>query len=374
MSKIKVLETIRQGNVGGKETYLFNLVTRLDPDRFETEVLCFSDGELITALNNYGIKTHVIKTETPFDIRVFPHVKQLIAERNFDLVHFHGTRAGTNTMIPAWLTDRKAIYTVHGWSFHVGTSEAVRRGKILAESFLVKMATTVVCGSESDLNTGLRECGGREYRLIRNSIDVKQFDPSASYANIREQLHIPDTATVVTFMARLSTQKDPLTFLKAIPFVLQKHPGTKFCLFGDGNLREAVAEMIHQIQAGDCITFGTFRKDVAAVLNLTDIYVLPSLWEVIPLGLLEAMAMGKACIATDIPGTTEALHDNKNGLLFPAGDAEALAEGINRLIEDKDLSRRLGAEARKTVLEHFNIETLIRENESLYEEIAPKAE
>jgi glycosyltransferase involved in cell wall biosynthesis len=366
---IRILETIRQGSVGGGETYLFNLVTRLDRNTFAPEVLSFTDGELIADLQNAGIPVHIIPTEKPFDIRMYPKVMQLVSRGKFDLIHYHGTRAATNTLIPARLSGKKTIYTVHGWSFHTGTSATVQRARQFAETLLVKFTDRVICGSQGDVSLGQRACGLKSYRLIRNSIDSNRFHPEMPVENLRPGFGLEPNAPVITFMARMTMQKDPLTFLRAAAILKNRFPQARFCLFGDGDLNADVDQQIKMLGLSDSVLRSSFRRDVAAVLKMTDIFVLPSLWEVIPLGLLEAMSMAVACIATDIPGTTEALINKENGRLFPVGDESALAEAITLFIEDSALRQRLGAAARETVKNRFSLDRLVRENEALYEEL-----
>ena len=143
------------------------------------------------------------------------------------------------------------------------------------------------------------------------------------------------------------------------------------CL-GDGEMKAEVLNLADSLQLKEFIRFGSFRKDIQNVHASSDIFVLPSLWEVVPLALLEAMSMEKACIATNIPGTTEALYDNVNGLLFEPHDEVKLAEQILKLAADKELRKRLGTAARNTVVEKFDLRKLVQSNEAVYEEMVKR--
>jgi len=115
--KIKVLEAIRQGEVGGGETHILNLVKHLDKEKFEPVVLSFTTGQMIDELNKMGIKNIVIPSTKAFDIKKWKQVKQLLLKEKIDLVHIHGTRANTNVFRPAQALKLPVIYTIHGWSF-----------------------------------------------------------------------------------------------------------------------------------------------------------------------------------------------------------------------------------------------------------------
>ena len=114
---IKILHTIRQGKIGGGETHVLDLVTHLD-DRFTSEVLAFTHGEMVDRLSQMGVTCHVIETERPFDVRVWGKTRRLMQERGIQVVHAHGTRACSNSFWGAQKLDLPLLYTIHGWSFH----------------------------------------------------------------------------------------------------------------------------------------------------------------------------------------------------------------------------------------------------------------
>src|SRR5258708_1404725 len=116
-SRIRVLECIRQGQIGGGESHLLSLTAQLDRQRFEPVVLSFTDGPMITRMKEMGIETHVLYTEKPFDISKWGKVRKLMAGLRPDLVHAHGTRASSNVLWAARSLGVPLIYTVHGWSF-----------------------------------------------------------------------------------------------------------------------------------------------------------------------------------------------------------------------------------------------------------------
>ncbi|MET0243619.1 MAG: glycosyltransferase family 4 protein, partial [Flavitalea sp.] len=117
------------------------------------------------------------------------------------------------------------------------------------------------------------------------------------------------------------------------------------------------------------ITFQSFRLDVPDVLGAADIFVLPSLWEGLPIGLLEAMAMGKAIIASSVDGTPEVIRHDQNGLLVKPGSWEDLGDAIVRLSSDKDMIRTFQERALKTLSEEFNVNNMTLQIEDLYQKI-----
>jgi glycosyltransferase involved in cell wall biosynthesis len=321
---------------------------------------------MVEKLRQEGIKTYVVPTLRPFNIFKYAEVSRILKEEQIDILHIHGTRAGTNTLIPGLVGKVKIIYTVHGWSFHTGNSGIATQLRMLSERFLTKYAHLTICGSEADIKQGKKNCPEGKYQLIRNSIDTRFFNSHPSKTNIRQELGFTEQDLVISFIARLTYQKDPFSFIKAIPKVCKEVPSAKFLMVGEGELKQACIKLASQLNISEKITFLPFRNDVKELLQLTDIFVLPSLWEVIPLGLLEAMAMGKSCIATNIPGTTEALINSYNGFLVDPHAPEQIADNILRLANNITLRRKLGINARRTILSHFDVQSLVRENEQAY--------
>ncbi|QOJ28797.1 MAG: glycosyltransferase family 4 protein [Ignavibacteriales bacterium] len=373
MKPLRVLHTIRQGSVGGGETYLYNLVKSLDRSRFEPVVLSFTEGEMVDRLRSQGITTHVIYTEKPFAVHLYTKVKKLIIDEKIDFVHIHGTRAATNTLIPARMAGVPAIYTVHGWSFHTGNNKLVTWSRILSEKFITRFADQTVCGSEADLTEGRKHCPAGRYNLIHNSIDSNSFNPEVVTSSFREENGYSSGDFIVSFIARMTFQKDPQTFIRAIPLVLKSVPDAKFLMVGDGELKEEAMALAVELKIEQNIRFLPFSKNVKEVLKAVDVFVLPSLWEVIPLALLEAMAMKKLCIGTDIPGTTEALKDGVNGFLFKTGNEKELAEKMLAAYAVRDSRELLTSSARKTVTEHFDLKQLVRKNQALYAKLLSQA-
>jgi glycosyltransferase involved in cell wall biosynthesis len=293
-------------------------------------------------------------------------VARVLTKEKIDILHIHGTRAGTNTLIPALFNKIKIIYTVHGWSFHTGHSGLITQLRMLSERFLTRYADKTICGSAADIEQGKKYCSKGNYQLIQNSIDTLKFNPGVPVKNIRNELGFANNELVVSFIARLTFQKDPLSFIKAIPLVCQKVPFARFMIVGDGELKETCIKLAAQLHISDKIVFLPFRNDIQELLQLTDVFVLPSLWEVIPLGLLEAMSMEKSCIATSIAGTNEALTDNHNGFLVDVHAPEQIARKVIMLAYNPLLRRKLGRNARNTVTTQFDIQLLVRENEKVY--------
>lgn len=369
---IKILITIRQGKIGGGESHVLDLVRHLDRTQYEPIVLSFTDGPMIKTLNEWGVKTHVIYTEQPFNFLVWKKVYRFLVEQNVKLVHAHGTRANSNVFWAAKKLRLPIIYTVHGWSFHQDQNFFLRTLREAGERFLIKQSKLTICVSKSNLKDGQERVGLTRSTIINYGIDLDKFDPDKKYNNLKQELNIAPDETLVGYIARITIQKDPHTLIMAVAEILKKTSKIKFLVIGNGDLKESTLALAKKLDVESHITFQDFRQDTPNVLSGIDIYCLPSLWEGLPIGLLEAMAMRKAVVATPVDGTKEAVEDKLSGILVPHQSPTELANAIIHLHENKDLIAQYGQTARKTVEERFEVKRMVREVEKVYESFLGK--
>ena len=368
-----MLECIRQGQVGGGESHLLSLVENLDRTVFEPVVLSFTDGPMVHRLREAGVSCTVIHTERPFDITKWGKVKSFIRANRIDLVHAHGTRANSNILWPARSLKIPVVYTVHGWSFHDDQPTLVKRLRILGEKYLTSRSTKNISVSESNKNSGAVYLKGFQSTVVANGIDQRKFSPDKRFADIRAELNIPHNAILVVFIARFTIQKQPNLLIEAFNVAATKQPKLHLLMVGDGELKPETVNAAGSLANKNRITFQPFRSDIPDILAAADVFVLPSLWEGLPIGLLEAMAMGKAIIASEVDGTREVIEDCKNGLLIPPGDAAALTDALLRLANDESLRTRLQVKARETVSANYNAGFMTRKIEKIYHDVLQSA-
>ena len=370
---IRILETIRQGQIGGGESHLLDLVENLDKSEFEPVVLSFTDGPMIDRLRQMGIPTHVIPTTKPFDITRWGAVRAFIQQQRVDLVHAHGTRAASNVF---WATNNlhlPLIYTVHGWSFHDDQKPIIKKVRILGEQLLTQKSNVTISVSTSNQKTGQQQFPGFESLVINNGINTNRFDPANRFPDLRAELGISPTAILLVFVARFTHQKQPLALLDAFAEVAKQRPDVHLLMVGDGEQKQEAVEKLKTMACQNQITLVSFRHDVPAVLAAADIYILPSLWEGLSIALLEAMSMGKAIVATKTDGTVELITDQKNGLLVNINNLKAnLTEAIIGLSANADRRKKMGLAARQTVMAGFDAATMTRQVEAVYRQLITK--
>jgi glycosyltransferase involved in cell wall biosynthesis len=368
--KIKVLQCIRQGQIGGGESHLLSLVENLDRSTFEPVVLSFTPGPMIERLNKMGIENHVIPSTKPFDVTKWKRVKELLSEKHIDLVHAHGTRANSNVLWAAKQLKLPVIYTVHGWSFHQDQHPLVRKLRILGEKYLVSRSDLNISVSASNQFTGKQFIPSFKSVVVNNGIDRNKFNPVQSFKDIRSELNISNDSILVLFVARFTAHKQPLAllraFMKAYPANNQMH----LLMVGDGDQKPEASAIVKELNAEKEITLLPFRQDVPDLLAAADIFVLPSLWEGLPIGLLEAMSMGKAVIATNVDGTSEIIKNGENGWLIDTAHLEEnLCAALVQLSKDPGKRKLFSTNAVATVQRKYNAAEMTRSIEGLYAQV-----
>lgn len=368
--KIKILECIRQGQIGGGESHLLSLVENLNKQIYEPVVLSFTEGPMVTLLNKMNIHTFIIPTEKPFDFRVWKKVKALLLHEKIELVHCHGTRAMSNVFKPAKSLHIPVIYTIHGWSFHDDQPLIIKRLRIKGEKFLTAQSNLNIAVSESNMLSGKKFFPAFSATVINNGIDQHKFNPANKFKNIRAELNIDPAAILIIFIARFTSHKQPLSLIKSFAQSILKNPALQMLMVGEGDEKNKAEEMVKKLNLQSQVHFLPFRQDVPDLLFAADIFVLPSLWEGLPIGLLEAMSMGKSVIATNVDGTREIVKHNHNGLLIETNNlVENLTDAILSLTQNEPERKRLALNAMNTVTENFNAVTMTRKIENVYASI-----
>jgi glycosyltransferase involved in cell wall biosynthesis len=368
--RIRILECIRQGQIGGGESHLLSLVENMDRTRFDPVVLSFTDGPMVERLNILGVKTTIIHTVKPFDISKWKKVKEWIRSEKIDLIHAHGTRANSNVLWAARSLGIPVVYTIHGWSFHDDQNPVVKKIRVLGEKYLTSKSSLNISVSHSNKETGHKYFNGFRSVVVNNGINTNVFNAEQNFKNIRQELNIPQNAKLVLFLARFTHQKQPIALLKAFIEAAKKDENLFLLMVGDGEQKQEAIQLFETSEFKNRIILLPFRQDVPDILAAADIFVLASLWEGLPIALLEAMAMGKAIIASKVDGTREILRHKENGFLIETDNLQQnLTGSLLELSSNNQLRSELQKNARETVKDRFNAADMTRQIEKIYEQV-----
>jgi glycosyltransferase involved in cell wall biosynthesis len=171
---------------------------------------------------------------------------------------------------------------------------------------------------------------------------------------VRAELGLDPNALVMVMVATFKEQKGHAYLIEAASEVMPLHPEARILLIGDGGLRPEMERRVRAAQVDDAVRFLGSRRDVAQILAASDFFVLPSLWEGLPIALLEAMASGLPCIATKVSGTKQVIVPDITGLLVSPADSAALRDAMLTMLADPEAAHRMGEAGRRRVASEYS--------------------
>lgn len=376
--KVNVLHLITKLELGGAQTSTLKIIRKLNRKKFNVFLGTGKGGILTDEARNIPETKMVIFKELKHEINPFYDllaifaVKSILNKEKIDIIHTHSSKAGIIGRFAAKLAGTPHIvHTIHGFSFNNYQHFLKRRLFVFLERWAALYTSRFIAVSTADIMKGLKvNIGNKDsYSLIRYGIDIKVFNEQRSN-NLKKELEIPESGIVVGMIACLKPQKSPIDFIKLASLVVKKYPNTYFLLIGDGILRKEVEKTIVEFGLNkNCILAG-WRNDIPELLSIFDIFVLTSLWEGLPITILEAMASGKPVIATKVDGAIDVIKDRYNGFLVPHGKPEMAAERVIELISNRDLRSKMGSHAKESLTKEFEEDSMVKKIEELYEELA----
>ncbi|MCM8763061.1 MAG: glycosyltransferase family 4 protein [Candidatus Omnitrophica bacterium] len=376
MRKIRILYVITKLELGGAQKQLLSLIRGLDRERFEVLLFTHDKGLLIEeALSISGLKIKGSRfLERPInplkDLCALLEIALYIKQNRIDIVHTHSSKAGVLGRLAARISKVKIIlHTVHGWSFNDFQSELKRKLFIFLERICACFTHKLIVVSECDKQRGLVNNIGSadKYQLIRYGINYAEFnikDPG-----IKKKLGFNSDDLVVGMVSCFKPQKAVEDFIKMASLVNKSLPETKFILVGDGFLRRKIENLIKRLDLEDKVILTGWRRDVNRILSILDVFVLTSLWEGLPVAVLEAMAAGRVVIATDTGGISEAVIEGKTGFLVSRRDMNKMSERTISLLKDENLRKVIGENAKNYLGHDFTVGQMVNKTQNLYEDL-----
>ncbi len=374
MSRICVLEMIDRPFLGGGQAIVLSLARNLDRDRFETSVCAAGGGPLEEEVRKAGIPFLPAPFGGKYSFGTTGRIARILRREKPDIVHTHGGIAGLYGRMAAHQAGIKTVvHTIHGIHYLHYRNLLLRAASIDLERYCSKFTDAVVFVSEADLAAGrrLRLAKPGKLRLVRNGIDCTELQ-TEEFARraAASRSALPPGSPLVGTIARLHRQKGVVYLLRAVAAILDGHPEGRVIVVGGGELEDDLLRETRALGLDRRFVLLGERGEAREFLAGLDVFVLPSLWEGLPIVLIEAAALGKPIVATSVDGTREIIADGETGLLVPAGDPEALAAAVRRLLDDPALAARLGAAARETIPPRFSLEAMIAGYTDLYLSLA----
>jgi glycosyltransferase involved in cell wall biosynthesis len=363
---IRVVEVLATGSNGGAQEHLYSLLTRIDRSRYETSVVALSGGPAVRKLQKAGIPVLVVE-EADDAIAVGALAAHLATVRP-DVIHNHMYRAelvGTRAAIGLGEVGYRRPYvvsTVH--SSRVRSAEDREQLRRLTPH--IDQLIAVSRSIERKIADEGRDT--TRVRMIYNGVDLERYEHQEPCCTLAEEYGMEPGSQIVGVVARLEPEKGHPTLLEAWPAVLHEVPDAYLLIVGEGGRRDDLERQARQLRIAHRVVFTGRRDDVPAVTAALDVAVLPSYREAQGLTILEAMALSRPVVASNVGGIPEMIEDGVTGLLVPPRDPAALAAAIVRLLKEHSFADTLGRASHDLVHDRFCIELMVKAVEEIYDE------
>ena len=353
MSNRRILLLARELHAGGSERQLAETAKALHNAGWYVHAGCFVDsGIRAQELRDAGIP--VVRfpcksfTSLPSVIKSFAAYRRYVLRHNIRLTHsfdlpltIFGTFSGRASGCKVVLSSQRSYRTLF-----TKTQQRLLR---ITDKFVD--GVVVNCKAIRQHLIDDERVAADRIHLCYNGLDTGRFFPAPG----PRPTALDGAAAIIGTVAVLRPEKGLSTLFEAFAQIRRRHAGIRLLVVGSGPLRQDLERLAESLEIGADVHFEPTTFDVARWLNAMDIFVLPSLSEALSNSLMEAMACGTAAIASRVGGNSELIRDGETGLLFPPGDANALAAQMNRFLEDESLRRRLGAAASSFIRSEMTI-------------------
>lgn len=356
MQPVRVVHVITELKIGGLEKVVLDLVRCRTEAMFSARVICLDGtGVLAAAFAEAGADVETIGPSGSVPGRVL-HLARRLRELGPDVVHTHNPQAQLHG---AWAARLAGVPVV----VHTKHGRGCASGRVLqALSRVASTWTKRYVAVSEDAARVARERDGippGKLQVIHNGVDVQRFAPRVAGR--------PNRWRAVT-VGRLDPIKDQATMLRAVRLVVDRIPGFRLDVVGDGECRSDLESLRASLELYGNVEFHGYQQDVAPFLVEADFFMLSSISEGVPIALLEAMAAGLPAVATDVGGLREVVVHGETGRLVPAGSPEALAGAIRAIEEAPYAAQRMGQAARRRVEDHFSLAKVVAAYERMYVE------
>jgi len=372
-NRIRVLYVVENRSFGGGERGFGQFSENLNRIRFQPFLAAHLGGKLEEIVRRAGIPFFPIDMSRKVNFRTISYLSRLISEHQIHIVHSMGARADFFARMACRKNPSAAVVCTVAMlveGFDVGfPRKAVYK---MADHYSAKYVTQYITVSKvlKEILVKERNIPADKISVIYNGVELDQYNPNLQVSDeVRKSLEISDDYPIVGTIGRVVYQKGLTYFLEAAQYVYSKKQCVRFVIVGDGPEKVHLKRLANDLGISHLCTFAGLRFDIAKLLSAFDVFVLSSLLEGLPRVVIEAMAMARPIVGTDINGVREELIHDETGLLVPPADPKALGDAILKILDDQQMAERLGKKARQYTERMFDLKRTLAKVEELYEEI-----
>ena len=372
MSKIKILQLIDGGFLGGGQTNVLSIVKNIDKDRFDVSVGARGGGKLEVKVLDSNIPFYPLNMPKVLRQKYLKHIQALHDLEKFDIIHSHGGVAGFyGRLMKKHNPKLKAVHTIHGIHYLNSNRFFRRNFSKSVEQYLVQYTDKTICVTRSDFITAVDNKITDEFKtvVIYNGININRFSGlEKKNLLLLNSLGLTEKNFVIGNISRFDEQKNQKLIIQAAYFLTKKYPEMRFLLVGGGEYLKKTMEYARTANLGKYVIFTGERTDLENLYSVFDVFVLPSFWEGLPYVLLEAMSSKTPVICSSLPGLNEVVTNEFSALTIDPHEMDDLFKCITMLFEKPELGGKLADNAYNTI-QKYDEKKLIKDYENVYEEV-----
>lgn len=352
--------------------FLMPHIDRLIEMGNQVECVCARTGFWFSELAQKYTTHEIDFRRNPFHPKNFVayfKLQKLCRLRQYDVVYCQqpvgsamGRVIGAQFKIPV-------IYTAHGFHFFKGCKLVNKLIYKNAERFLNRYTTALITINEEDFEAGLKMKAKHVFKINGIGMKLDKYEPlTETKDEIRKSLGINDDEFVITTIAEYIKRKNFDTMLRTIKELKNKNRNVKFLVCGCGKLEKKIKKMISKLGIENEVMLLGYRKDINRVLSASDLFMLASFQEGLPLAIIEAMNFSLPCVVSDVRGNRDLILNGKGGYVLPAKDYQGFSNAIAKIMDSADLKDQFSsfnfAESKK-----YDIDLVIKQLDEIYNQL-----
>lgn len=343
MNRFRVLEAITPSRIGGAEVYVADMCEGLAQLGVDVELFCPAGRPFVDYAADRGLSCHTWKTRGKLDPITVIRLARLIKSTRANIIHTHLSTASLLGAFGARLAGVPSVAHVHG----------------LNSATCFKHSTAVIAVSEAVKKhlcvQGLRE---DRVRVVHNGVDLAKFAPMPR-DEARRELGMDTDAELIGVFGRLSSEKGQRLALESMALLGKTRPDARMLIVGDGKDREELVALAGSLGIGERVIFEPFNPDIRPMISACDVVLVPSLKEGFGLVAVNAMALRRPVVATNVGGLPEIVKDGETGVLVPPGEAKTMAGAVSELLDDPERMDHMGRLGRRRAENLFDLDRQI---------------
>lgn len=334
----RILEAITPSRIGGAEVYVSEICRILPLQGVETVLFCPSGRPFVEYAKNAGLMPTTWKTHGKIDPWTVVKLVKLIRSNRCSAVHTHLSTASLLGALAARICNVPSIAHVHGMN----------------SAFSYRFSDKLIAVSEAVREHLSAQGLEKKVHVVYNGVDIERFAP-LDMREHRIKHDLAEDAVIFGVFGRLSSEKGQHIAIEAFAKAFKDRNNAYLLIVGDGKDKQLLQEKASNLDIAERVVFTGFIENFESIMAACDVVVVPSLREGFGLSAVNAMAMQKPVIASNVGGLPEIIVDGESGILLDAGEADSLAESMLSLGLNRDLVREYGEAGRKRVIDRFEI-------------------